>query len=96
MAKVKYKQSASESKGGTSYQSSAMEDDNRCVGSGEEDCRTILRLDSNLSYRRHTNLGLGPLIFDFRRRVSMCLRLKDHRRDTPAFSVSGWGQVSVR
>jgi len=40
---------------GTSYQSSAL----------EEDCRAILVPDSNLSYRRSVNLGLGPLDFSY-------------------------------
>ena len=50
---------------GTSYQSSALEDDSWCAGSGEEDCRAILVPDSNLSYRRSVNLGLGPLDFSY-------------------------------
>jgi hypothetical protein len=58
----RYKQvQTKEQRVGTSYQSSALEDDSWCAGSGEEDCRTILVPDSNLSYRRSVNLGLGPL-----------------------------------
>lgn len=75
-----------------------MDDDSRWVGSGEEDCRTNLDLDSILSYRRRQPrpwaLDSGSSIFvgEFR----LCRRLKDHGRDRLAFSVSGWRQVSAR